>query len=243
MPFDVVSFAAGKKSGGGGSSGDIKTQPLNVTENGTYTAPSGRAYTPVNVNVKQFDDYKGPYEIIPNKQAQILETDNKKLLDNITIHPISDEYIIPSGKLGIDENGEYNVGQYELADVNVKLVLQSKELNIIDNGQQIVNSDSDYDGLSEVIVNVSVPQIEVEPLEITKNGTYTPTTGKAYGPVTANVSEAEEYTGLYEVESDVSNDITLETNGKIMTDDLIIKKITVLEVSNVSGGYTISIGK
>lgn len=34
---------------GGGSS--INVQPLSVTENGTYTAPSGMAYSPVNVNV------------------------------------------------------------------------------------------------------------------------------------------------------------------------------------------------
>lgn len=31
--------------------GDITTESLSVTANGTYTAPSGKAYTPVNVNV------------------------------------------------------------------------------------------------------------------------------------------------------------------------------------------------
>lgn len=31
--------------------GGVTTQPLSVTENGTYTAPSGTAYTPVTVNV------------------------------------------------------------------------------------------------------------------------------------------------------------------------------------------------
>lgn len=33
------------------SGGGVTTQPLSVTENGTYTAPSGTAYTPVTVNV------------------------------------------------------------------------------------------------------------------------------------------------------------------------------------------------
>ena len=37
-----------KISGGGAS---INVQPLNATENGTYTAPSGVAYSPVSVNV------------------------------------------------------------------------------------------------------------------------------------------------------------------------------------------------
>lgn len=39
--------------GSGGS--DITTEALTVTENGTYPAPSGKAYTPVNVNVPQLD--------------------------------------------------------------------------------------------------------------------------------------------------------------------------------------------
>lgn len=40
------------KEGGGGGGGTIVV-PLSVTENGTYTAPSGTAYSPVNVNVPQ----------------------------------------------------------------------------------------------------------------------------------------------------------------------------------------------
>lgn len=34
-----------------GGGGTITTEPLTVTQNGTYTAPSGKAYTPVTVNV------------------------------------------------------------------------------------------------------------------------------------------------------------------------------------------------
>lgn len=37
--------------GGGGEPGDITVQALNVNANGKYTAPSGKAYSPVNVNV------------------------------------------------------------------------------------------------------------------------------------------------------------------------------------------------
>lgn len=42
-----------KKKGGGGSDGGISTQSLSVTANGIYRAPSGKAYTPVTVNVPQ----------------------------------------------------------------------------------------------------------------------------------------------------------------------------------------------
>ena len=40
---------AKKLNGGGGSS--VTVESLSVTENGTYTAPTGKAYSPVNVNV------------------------------------------------------------------------------------------------------------------------------------------------------------------------------------------------
>lgn len=141
MPFDVTSFAAGRKAGGGGGGSKIITQPLNVTENGIYDAPSGYAYTPV--------------------------------------------------------------------DVNVQPDLQEKEIDIEDIGQYIVVPDSDYYGLSKVKVNVDI----------------------------------EEYDGPYEAESEILNDTTFETQGKLMTDDFVVKKVTVLEVSNISGGYTVSIGK
>ena len=36
---------------GGGGGGDVDVEPLSVTENGTYTAPTGKAYSPVNVSV------------------------------------------------------------------------------------------------------------------------------------------------------------------------------------------------
>jgi len=49
MGFDPVSYAMGAKAGGGG--GGVTVEPLTVTENGTYTAPSGKAYTPVTVAV------------------------------------------------------------------------------------------------------------------------------------------------------------------------------------------------
>jgi hypothetical protein len=44
--FDVV--VARKLSGGGGGT---TVEALSVTQNGTYTAPSGKAYSPVTVNV------------------------------------------------------------------------------------------------------------------------------------------------------------------------------------------------
>lgn len=48
----IKSIALAKMvGGGGGEPGDITVQALNVNANGKYTAPSGKAYSPVNVNV------------------------------------------------------------------------------------------------------------------------------------------------------------------------------------------------
>lgn len=47
--FDLV--AARKLSGGGGGGGDVSVDALSVTENGTYSASSGHAYSPVTVSV------------------------------------------------------------------------------------------------------------------------------------------------------------------------------------------------
>lgn len=47
MGFDPVSYLMGSKNGGGG--GGVTVEPLSVAENGTYTAPSGKAYSPVTV--------------------------------------------------------------------------------------------------------------------------------------------------------------------------------------------------
>ncbi len=51
MGFDFVSYAMGKAAGGGGG-GTPVINPLSISENGTYSAPSGvDGYSPVSVNV------------------------------------------------------------------------------------------------------------------------------------------------------------------------------------------------
>ena len=42
--------------GQGGGGGSVTVEELNVTENGTYEAPEGKAYSPVNVNVENYYD-------------------------------------------------------------------------------------------------------------------------------------------------------------------------------------------
>lgn len=50
------------------------------------------------------------------------------------------------------------------------------------------------------------------------------------------------FTGSYEATSQVEADYELETNNKLMTDNVTIKKIPYEAVSNPQGGNTVTIG-
>lgn len=56
--------------------------------------------------------------ITPMKQTQIFTHPNSYGYDKVTVEAISDDYIIPEGTLDISENGEYDVKNYETANVN-----------------------------------------------------------------------------------------------------------------------------
>lgn len=50
--FDILAYLMGKLArGGGGGGGDITVESKSISANGTYTAPSNKAYSPVTVNV------------------------------------------------------------------------------------------------------------------------------------------------------------------------------------------------
>ena len=43
----IIAYVKAKYGGGG----DVTVESLSVTDNGTYTAPTGKAYSPVTVSV------------------------------------------------------------------------------------------------------------------------------------------------------------------------------------------------
>ena len=89
-----------------------------------------------------------------------------------TIRHITGGSIVQGTKV-ITENGTYDVAAY--ADVNVS----------VPTGGNAYQDENGY-----VVLDDGVPSgsITVEALSITANGTYTAPTGKAYSPVTVNVS-------------------------------------------------------
>ena len=96
-------------------SGGIVAEPLAVTENGVYTAPSGKAYSPVTVNVpsggafRYFDGRESGYASMPtgfwvirkdqtSGNAHCLTTTNSSSSD--TVKPIKE---LTSDGLTVDE--------------------------------------------------------------------------------------------------------------------------------------------
>lgn len=97
-------------------------------------------------------------EIIPTKNIQNIVADFPfDGLSKVTVEPIPDEYIIPSGEIEIIANGNYNVTDKASAKVNVP----EKQLGtktITQNGTYNA-SDDNLDGYSQV--EVTVPTVDI----------------------------------------------------------------------------------
>lgn len=58
-----------------------------------------------------------------------------------------------------------------------------------------------------------------------------------------NFVEGEQYDGITEVESHLYDPVILETKHKLMPDNVTVLPITILDVDNPAGGYTVTIGR
>lgn len=93
-----------------GEGGDVSVDPLSVTENGTYTASSGHAYSPVTVSV--------PTGVFPSGTSQI--TSNGMYdVTNFASASVNVPGIVPSGTSSITANGIYDITNFASVDVNV----------------------------------------------------------------------------------------------------------------------------
>lgn len=107
-------------TGGGGGSSEVTVSPLNVTSNGTYTAPSGTAYSPVTVAVPTPAPSLQSKSVTPSTSQQTVSPDSGyDGLSAVTVGAISSEYIVPSGSTSITANGTVDVTDYASAVVSV----------------------------------------------------------------------------------------------------------------------------
>lgn len=107
--------------GGGGGGSDVTVQPLSVTSNGTYTAPSGTAYSPVTVNVPTPAPSLQSKSATPNTSQQTVTPDSGyDGLSSVTVGAIPSQYVVPNGNKAITENGTgIDVAGYETVSVDV----------------------------------------------------------------------------------------------------------------------------
>ena len=148
-------------------------EPLSVTENGTYTAPEGKSYSPVTVAVPEI-------ELIPlmvDTNPYMAYAPEGKGYSPVTVN-------IPfSGTLDIYENGVHLCEGY--AAVNV--MVPETELVPLSATENKTYTPPSGKGFFSVTVDVP-PAIELIPLTVESNGSvYVAPEGKGYSPVTVDI--------------------------------------------------------
>lgn len=84
----------------------------------------------IKVSGKNIKIKLGAISALPSTQSKIVESSKETqvivpdkgfyALSSVTVNPIPDEYIIPTGTLNITDNGEHDVKNYEKVNVDVK---------------------------------------------------------------------------------------------------------------------------
>lgn len=120
MDMDIEKLAllkavGGSGSGGGGSS--VTVEPLTVKQNGTTTAPEGKAYSPVTVNVPVPQVFVAQKQVSGNRVIY----DFGRRVEECAIGPIWSEFSKTGGGMSLsfgnprvyNGDGSYDQGSFE----------------------------------------------------------------------------------------------------------------------------------
>ena len=215
---------------------------VTITENGTMTlTPESGYYNQVDIDVQVPDPAleSKTVEITQNGLTYIAPDSAYYGLSNVTVNTnIQPALQEKSMQLGINEMAEItpDTEYYGLSKVTVQspdVPLQSKTVNITENGGISISSDEGYYALHTVDVNVNVPQptFESKTVDITSNGTMniTPDSADGLSNVTVNTN----------VQPTLQNKtVTITENGTqtITKDDGYDGLGNVTVTTNVAGG-------
>ena len=210
MAFDPVSYAMGKKAGGGGG-GDITVEPLSVNSNGTYSA-SGKAYSPVTVSVPNSYSASDEGKVVANG-ALVAQTS-----DTVTANDTYDTTLINSLTVNVSGGGSPTITGLSAVYTQSGVVDVHDDLSVL---------------IPDLVVTATISnslQIEIAPTDYTLSGTLavgTSTVTVSYAGVTATFSvtvtqywdyywdytDGVKPTGFVEESSGNNGTITLTANG------------------------------
>lgn len=194
-----------KYRGGGG--GDITVESLSVTENGTYTAPSGKAYSPVSVNV-------------PLPQNAYLLKSVANLPQAIASFNDGQEMVMPSLKVAIEPQQE---GSGDPSPTNIRPISGWSEANVTRTGKNLWGGEK----LADDIVS-KVPQATKD----TTNKTVSYSAGYVSGKVLFdNFKPNTIYTIFMMTSSSANNVMVRYTDG---TNTYINKDLITVTQANKS---------
>lgn len=89
-------------------------------------------------------------EITPTKETQIVNRSENKYIANVKVNAIPEEYIIPSGKINIADNGNYNVREKEEVEVNLPL------------GEKVITANGKYNASEDDLKGYSSVEVEIK---------------------------------------------------------------------------------